>query len=122
MKEKSEQLLKKVKDLVKSEGHARRNSIEDEAEVIKAYVLPAINSSKDVQRHLYTDFTHGGGDGLRKLKNKVLRKIGNVAINVTERPFMKQQKFNDNTALLLQYLFEENERLRKRIEDLEVKN
>lgn len=121
MKNNSEELLIKVKELVKQEGHARRNSIEDETEMMDTYVLPAIKSSKDIQKYLYVDFTSGSGS-LRNLKNKLLRKIGNVAINVTERSFMKQQKFNENTSLLLEYLLEENKRLRDEVEKLREEN
>ena len=48
----------------------------------------------------------------RKIKSQLIRKIANVSRNTVELPLMRQQKFNDNVVLLLEYLFEENKKLK----------
>ncbi|MFQ5493123.1 MAG: hypothetical protein ACE5DX_03130 [Candidatus Dojkabacteria bacterium] len=115
---KKEDLLESVRKLVKDEGVD--NAEIDEHELIDRYALEAVGSSKDVLGQLYFDFTSGRGI-LRKIKNLVIDKIANVSRNTVERSLMKQQRFNDNTALLLRYLYEENRKLTEKIRKLEKK-
>jgi hypothetical protein len=78
------------------------------------YILVGIQSSKDIQSGLYANVEKQGGF-IRSLKNKVIGKIGNVARNVVELPFMRQQKFNDSVYLLLEYLLKENLALKEKL-------
>jgi hypothetical protein len=111
--ERQQKLLEEVRKLLAEEGY-RSGQEPDAEELITRYVLPALESSKDIQRHLYTDFT-GGGGGIRSLKNKVIKKFANVTRNTVEKSFMRQQKFNDNVLILLRYLLQENEELRRKL-------
>jgi len=118
---KTKALLERLRTLLQAEGIATKQGIGDEADLMKDYVLEAIRNTKDVQKHLHTDFLPQGTGLKRRLKNVILNKIANVSRNTVERSFIKQQKFNDNVALLLEYLFEENQKLRAKVSALEQK-
>ena len=90
---------------------------QDQQELAENFILPALESSKDIQRHLYTDFTSGGGM-LRKVKNKAITKIANITRNTVEKSFMRQQKFNDNILKLASYLLKENKKLKEELKQL----
>lgn len=108
---KAQELLKKVRDLLKSEGRNLESNIGDEADLMKDYVLEAIKNTKDIQKHLYAEFLPKGKGFTRRIKNLILGKIANVTRNTVERSLIKQQKYNENVALLLEYLFKENQKL-----------
>lgn len=112
---KAEKLLKLVRELLEEEGVSISKS-EDQSKIVKEYILPAINKSKDIQGELYKEFTYESTSKIKSMKNKILRKLGNITRNVVEKPLMKQQKFNNNVYLTLEYLLEENIRLKADLE------
>ncbi len=111
--DRAEKLLGDIRSELKAEG-VKLNSSQDQQELIDKYIIPALESSKDIQRHLYTGFT-SDGNMLRRIKNKVIQKIANVTRNTVEKSFMKQQKFNDNVFQLLGYLLNENKKLKEEL-------
>jgi hypothetical protein len=113
-----EELLEKVRNLLKSEGVNSRNKLEVENEV-EEYLLPAMDKFRDVQRFVYEPFLHSKAGFKGKIKTLVLSKMGNVARNVVERSFARQQKYNDNVYTMLMHLYTENRELKKRVSDLE---
>lgn len=104
--------------LLKSEGVSSRNKVEVENE-IEEYLLPAMDKFRDVQRFIYEPFLHTKVGFLGRMKTVVLSKIGNVARNVVERSFARQQKYNDNVYTMLMHLYTENRELKKRVTDIE---
>lgn len=116
-----EELLEKVRNLLKSEGVNSRNKLEVENEV-EEYLLPAMDKFRDVQRFVYEPFLHSKAGFIGKIKTVVLSKMGNVARNVVERSFARQQKYNDNVYTMLMHLYTENRELKKRVSDLESSN
>lgn len=113
-----EELLEKVRNLLKSEGVNSRNKVEVENEV-EEYLLPAMDKFRDVQRFLYEPFLNSKSGFVGKFKIVLLSKMGNVARNVVERSFARQQKYNDNVYTMLMHLYTENRELKKRVSDLE---
>jgi hypothetical protein len=82
--------------------------------------MPAIKNIKEIQSALYNDF-YVGGKGLKgKLKSLAIRKMANVSRNTVELALMRQQKFNDNVAVVLEYLIQENKKLHNRLKDRET--
>lgn len=116
-----EELLEKVRKLLKSEGVNSRNKVEVENE-IEEYLLPAMDKFRDVQRFVYEPFLNTKSGLLGKIKTVMLSKMGNVARNVVERGFARQQKYNDNVYTMLMHLYTENRELKKRVSDLESSN
>jgi len=116
-----EELLEKVRKLLKSEGVNSRNKVEVENE-IEEYLLPAMDKFRDVQRFVYEPFLNTKSGLLGKIKTVMLSKMGNVARNVVERSFARQQKYNDNVYTMLMHLYTENRELKKRVSDLESSN
>ena len=119
MDKKAEELLAKIRELIKEEGIANMSRIEDREQLINEFILPALDRSKDIQKDLYSDFTHQSSGMLSKVKRTVITKLANITRNVVEKSFMRQQKFNNNTKLLLEHLVEENKMLRDKIEQIE---
>lgn len=116
--EEGQMLLEKVRELIKKEGGAEGPRMSKEEEIEK-YLLPALDKFRGILKYLYEPFTYDSAGFVTGLKNTVLNKIGNVAKNVTERSFMRQQKFNDSVYAMLMNLHKENRELRERIEKLE---
>jgi hypothetical protein len=116
----SEKLLSDVRAELNNDG-VKLTSKQDQKELMEKFILPALESSKDIQRHLYSEFTTDG-NWLRGLKNKVIRKIANITRNTVEKSFMRQQKFNDNLFKLSSYLLEENKHLRKEMAELKKRH
>jgi hypothetical protein len=112
MDEKAEQLLDKVNDVLANEGVPLRKDKEDMFTMIEKYALPAIQNLKEIQSGLYNEFFIGSKGLKGKLKAMAIRKIANVSRNTVELSLMRQQKFNDNVALILEYLIDENRKLR----------
>ena len=119
MDKKAEELLVKIRELIKEEGIANMSRIEDREQLINEFILPALDRSKDIQKDLYSDFTHQSSGLLSKVKRTIITKLANITRNVVEKSFMRQQKFNNNTKLLLEHLVEENKMLRDKIEQIE---
>ncbi|MCA9382768.1 hypothetical protein KC909_00215 [Candidatus Dojkabacteria bacterium] len=119
MDKKAEELLVKIRELIKEEGIANMSRIEDREQLINEFILPALDRSKDIQKDLYSDFTHQSSGLLSKVKRTIITKLANITRNVVEKSFMRQQKFNNNTKLLLEHLVEENKMLRDKIEKIE---
>lgn len=117
----AEELLKKIRENIEmTEVTANGRAINPE-ELVSKYAIPALNNLKEIQSGLYQDYFLAEQGTVRKMKNKVIRKIANVTRNTVELPLMRQQKFNDNVTAVLEYLFEENAKLRQRISELEKK-
>lgn len=113
------ELLKKIRENIEiSEVSASGVPVNPE-ELISKYAIPALNNLKEIQSGLYQDYFLAEQGLARKLKNKAIRKLANVTRNTVELPLMRQQKFNDNVTAVLEYLFEENAKLKKRIAELE---
>jgi hypothetical protein len=111
MDEKAEKLLDKVNDVLSAEGVPLKKEKEDQLALIEKYALPALQNLKEIQSGLYNEFFIGTKGFFGKLKAMMIRKIANVSRNTVELSLMRQQKFNDNVALILEYLVAENKRL-----------
>lgn len=114
-----DELLKKVRELLKHEGISSSNKVEIENE-IESYLLPSLDKFREVQRFIYEPFLYDKEGVISKLKNRILNKIGNVSRNVVERSIMRQQKYNDNVYILLMHLYKKNQELEERLKSLEV--
>jgi len=114
-----EELLRKVRELLKHEGVSSSDKIEIENE-IESYLLPSLDKFREVQRFIYEPFLYDKEGVVSKLKNQILNKIGNVSRNVIERSIMRQQKYNDNVYILLMHLYKKNQELEERLKSLEV--
>lgn len=113
MDEKSEKLLGNVNKILREEGLSLQADKEDSLEMIQKYAMPALHNLKEIQASLYNEFFVGSKGPLGKLKGKVIGKIANVSRNTVELALMRQQKFNDNVVTILEYLVEENKRLKE---------
>jgi len=116
-----EQLLDRVRQVLKKEGLSTQDKVELENEV-ETYLLPALDKFRDAGRFIYEPFLFEKSGIIGKLKNLTLGKIGNVARNVVEKSVMRQQKFNDNSYTLLMHLYNENRELKERVDKLEGKH
>ncbi len=114
-----DELLEKVRELLKHEGISSSNKVEIENE-IESYLLPSLDKFREVQRFIYEPFLYDKEGVISKLKNRILNKIGNVSRNVVERSIMRQQKYNDNVYILLMHLYKKNQELEERLKSLEV--
>lgn len=114
-----DELLKKVRELLKHEGISSSNKVEIENE-IESYLLPSLDKFREVQRFIYEPFLYDKEGVISKLKNQILNKIGNISRNVVERSIMRQQKYNDNVHILLMHLYKKNQELEERLKSLEV--
>lgn len=115
----SKDLLQKAEDYLANEGvdvSGKSNS-----ETLKEYILPAMESSKDVLSAIYAFQSRGRAGFLGKIKTFVQRKIIFTVINVIEKQSMRQQKFNELTYRAVEKLIAENESLKKELEDLKNK-
>ena len=117
---KGEQLLNKIKDVLKREGVTGRKKLEIENEV-ETYLLPALDKFRDSGRFIYEPFIHEKAGFVGKLKNLLLGKIGNISRNVVERSVMRQQKFNDNAYTMMMHLYNQNRELKERLDKLDDK-
>jgi len=112
MDEKAEKLLDKVNTVLSDEGIPLTTDKADQFEMIEKYALPALHNLKEIQSGLYNEFFIRSKGPFGKLKAMIIRKIANVSRNTVELSLMRQQKFNDNVASILEYLIEENKRLK----------
>lgn len=113
------ELLQKIRVDMKETDLVANEAQLDPEELVSKYAIPALNNLKEIQSGLYQDYFLAEQGLVSKLKNKVIRKIANVTRNTVELPLMRQQKFNDNTTAVLEYLFTENAKLKSRIAELE---
>jgi|GEM_PF-4966707 len=74
--------------------------------------------TKSVLGGLYFDFRKTETGTLRKLKNKVIGKIANIVRNVVERPFLTQQKYNEQMLYLVQNLLARQAELEEEVASL----
>lgn len=116
------ELLAKIREYLVKEDQLEVSVKPEPEELIKKYALPSLNNVKDILGSLYAPFYLDDQDFSRKIKNKMIRKIANISRNTIELPLMRQQKFNDNIVLLLEYLFEENLKLRAKLQKDSHKN
>lgn len=115
----AQELLKRIRADISENDIGISAAKSDPETLVAKYAIPALNNLKDIQSSLYADFFLDEQGWQRKIKNKVIRRIANVSRNTVELPLMRQQKFNDNVTAVLEYLFDENARLRAKIADLE---
>lgn len=115
---KGKELLKKVRALLKSEGVTSSEKLQVENE-IESYLLPVLDKFREVQHLIYEPFLYEESGVIKKLKNKILEKVGNVTRNVVEKSFMRQQKYNDSVHTLLIHLYTKNRELEDRLQKLE---
>lgn len=116
-----ELLMVKVQELIKKEGGAETPRLSKDEEIEK-YLLPALDRFRGTLKFVYEPFTYKSSNPIVQLKNTALNKIGNVARNVTEKSFMRQQKYNDSVYTMLLNLYKENKELKEKIEKLEKSN
>lgn len=115
----SQTILKKIRKIIRYEEIAQEGEKYDEKELVEQYLIPSLESNKDIQRALYSPKFEKSGGLINKFKSFILRKIGNVATNVVEKSFLRQQKFNNSLKLIVEYLVKENKELRERVKSLE---
>ncbi|MFW5702856.1 MAG: hypothetical protein ACOCXP_02725 [Candidatus Dojkabacteria bacterium] len=87
-----------------------------------AAALEIAAGSKNTLGGLYYDFRRSDSGLFRKIKNKLIGKVANIVRNTTERPFLTQQKFNEQAYFLIETLFEQNKKLTQRVAELEKQN
>jgi hypothetical protein len=117
----SDKLLENVNKVLEEEGIMLKKYKENPLETIEKYALPAIRSLKEIQSALYNDFFVGGKGIKGKIKKKIIGKMANVSRNTVELSLMRQQKFNDNVTMILEYLIDENKRLHDKLNDKDSK-
>ena len=117
MEKNAEELIDKVNEVLANEGMPLKKDKINQLEMIEKYALPALENLKEIQSGLYNEFFIGSKGPLGKLKAMIIRKIANVSRNTVELSLMRQQKFNDNVALILEYLVEENKRISAKKEE-----
>ncbi len=92
----SSELLQQVDGVLRSEGmDSANNSKMTPLEKLEKLIIPAFESSKNVQSSLYAYQPTPGSGLVRRIKNKLLTKVRNVTIAVLERTIMRQQKVNE---------------------------
>ncbi len=121
MAPKTEEILKRTKELLAEEGIDLENKEITSEEMLREFILPGIKNSKDVLSSIYTFKSRKRGGALGNFKTKLQNKIINTVINVIEKQGMKQQKFNELTYRAIEKLIEENNYLRNEISDLKKK-
>lgn len=112
----SKTLLQNAENILKEEG-VDLSKMTD-TQTLKEYILPAMESSKDVLSSIYTFQSRTRESFLGKIKTKIQQKIIFTVINVIEKQSMRQQKFNELTYRAVEKLIAENENLKKEIEEL----
>lgn len=112
----SKQLLKNVEAILIEEGVDLTKK--SDSETLEEYILPAMESSKDILSTIYTFQSRGREGFAGKVKTFIQRKIIFTVINVIEKQSMRQQKFNELTYRAVEKLVAENESLKKEIESL----
>jgi hypothetical protein len=71
---------------------------------LSAYILPAMQHSKNIQSGLYSWEPPVGGGRWRQIKNWILLKCKSVVVNILERSFVRQQKYNELNYQALEIL------------------
>jgi hypothetical protein len=114
---KPEELIKNAQDVLKNEYGEIDVHKKEGIEFIKEYLISGMNNTKDILSPLYAYQTRQRLGFFGKLKSLIQNKIVFTAINVFERPGIKQQKFNELTYQTIVKLTEEIEELRAKIKD-----
>lgn len=112
----SKDLIKNAEEILVNEGVDV--SKKSDSETLKEYILPAMESSKDILSTIYAFSSRSREGILGKIKTKVQQKIIFTVINVIEKQSMRQQKFNELTFRAIEKLIAENESLKKELEAL----
>jgi hypothetical protein len=112
-------LLKNIDSYAESEHLAAgvQSYQKDDPRIVGA-ALEIAERSKSILGGLYYDFRKTGGGFSRKVKNMVIQKLANIVRNTVERPFLTQQKYNEQIYYLVKLLVEENQSLRKEMAEL----
>lgn len=120
--EQASELLKKIDDYNKAENlSSGEETLAANDPRLIAASLELAGRTKSILSGLYFDFRKPGTSTLRKLRNKVIDKIARVTRSTVERPFLTQQKFNEQSYYLLKVLLEENKQLKAEIEQIKAK-
>jgi hypothetical protein len=114
--DRASELLASIRESLIKDDQMEETDKPEPEELIRKYVLPSLQNIKDVMSSLYSPFYLNDQGFSRKIKNQLVRKIANVSRNTIELPLMRQQKFNDNVVLLLEYLLEENLKLKAELQ------
>lgn len=117
----SEQIMASLQKYIKEKDILNADGQEMDQEKMLKYLLAGVESSRDIQSGLYNNFQKQGSLA-RKIKNKIITKVGNITRNVVELSFMRQQKFNEGAYALLAFLVKENIELKEEIANLKVTN
>ncbi len=112
----SKDLIKNAEEILVNEGVDV--SKKSDSETLKEYILPAMESSKDILSTIYAFNSRSREGFLGKIKTKIQQKIIFTVINVIEKQSMRQQKFNELTFRAVEKLIAENESLKKELEAL----
>lgn len=116
----SKELLKNAEAYLKNEGIDLTKKTD--SETLKEYILPAMESSKDILSSIYAFQSRDREGFAGKIKTLIQRKIIFTVINVIEKQSMRQQKFNELTFRAVERLIAENDSLRKQVEELKSSN
>lgn len=116
----SKELLQKAENYLANEGVDV--SGKSDSETLTEYILPAMESSKDILSAIYAFQSRSRQGFFGKIKTFIQRKIIFTVVNVIEKQSMRQQKFNELTYRAVEKLIAENESLKKEIEALKNKN
>lgn len=111
----SKDLINKAEELLKTEGVSMEDKTNEET--LREYILPAMESSKDILSSVYSFQSREREGLLGKIKTKIQQKIIFTVINVIEKQSMRQQKFNELTYRAVEKLIEENENLKKQLNE-----
>jgi len=112
----SKELLKNAEKILKDEGVDLTKK--SDSETLIEYILPAMESSKDILSTIYAFNSRSREGVFGKAKTFLQRKIIFTVINVIEKQSMRQQKFNELTFKAVEKLIAENESLKKEIQEL----
>lgn len=112
----SKKILEKTRQFLHAHGE-----LEDSAsskDKLRELIIPALQSSKNIQSAFYSwEPPHSKGLA-RKPKNFILQKLKSIVINILEKSFMRQQKYNELLFQAVSELKTENDDLRKQLAEL----
>ncbi len=98
---------------------AQTNKYDEFDDELIAAALSVAKDNKAILKGLYTDFRKPESSRVRKIKNTIIGKIANIVRNTIEKPFLSQQKYNEQIFYLINALIQENKKLTSKLEKLE---
>ena len=114
---KAKEILERLRKYISERDVLYTSPAEVSDEKLMEYLLTGMDANKDIQTGLYS-MSYKSGGVVRKIKNKIIEKVGNISRNVVEVSITKQQKYNEAVGGILSYLIKQNEVLKKEIEEL----